>query len=429
MHAGEGAPPGCRIAPEGLTGDAGLMQVLPLNPIDLVQKLREVGRSGSSTAVRTARGMQETAGQSWSIAAVQSIGRMNVSFLNHRHLAFVGKMGHVATFDWQTGTIHAELQLQETCRDITFLQDQSFFAVAQKKYVFTYDRDGVELHRLKAHIEPTRLEFLPYHWLLASIGNTGYLKYQDTSTGVLSQNTAQKPGPNGVVSLWTPNLPHPAVQLLAHLGPVVGLSVDPSTGGRYMATSGADGTVKVWDCRNWKGAVREWTTRGGGAEVEWSAKGALAVATGGSVNVYTKPSIQAPFAAKASPPLYLTHPIPHRPLTSVRFCAFQDILTIGHNAGLSSILVPGSGEPNFDSMEADHLKTRERGGSARSRIQPDMIALDPDFVGSLAPPTRLTTAGKGDRTVLDGAVDDGDNDNENEGVDNNGKEEPRKMRG
>ena len=90
---------------------------------------------------------------------------------------------------------------------------------------------------------------------------------------------------NGVVSLWTPNLPHPAVQLLAHLGPVVGLSVDPSTGGRYMASSGADGTVKVWDCRNWKGSVREWTTRGGGAELEWSAKGALAVATGGSVNV------------------------------------------------------------------------------------------------------------------------------------------------
>ena len=90
---------------------------------------------------------------------------------------------------------------------------------------------------------------------------------------------------NGTVTLWTPNLPHPAVRLLAHLGPVVSVSVDPSTGGRYMATAGHDGMVKVWDCRNWKGAVRQWTTRGGSAELEWSQKGALAVASGGSVNV------------------------------------------------------------------------------------------------------------------------------------------------
>ena len=52
-----------------------------------------------------------------------------------------------------------------------------------------------------------------------------------------------------------------------------------------MASSGADGTVKIWDYRNWKDAAREWTTRGGGAELEWSVKGALVVATGGSVSV------------------------------------------------------------------------------------------------------------------------------------------------
>lgn len=90
---------------------------------------------------------------------------------------------------------------------------------------------------------------------------------------------------NGTITLWTPNLPHPAVQLLAHLGPVVSVSVDPSAGGRYMSTAGQDGTIKIWDCRNWKGAVREWSARGGGGEVEWSAKGSLAVASGGSVNV------------------------------------------------------------------------------------------------------------------------------------------------
>ncbi|KAF8351196.1 BING4CT-domain-containing protein [Amanita rubescens] len=340
---------------------------------------------------------------------------------NGRHLAIVGRKGHVGAFDWQLGTLHSELQLQETCRDITFLHDHSFYAVAQKKYIFIYDRDGVEIHRLKSHIEPTRLEFLPYHWLLASIGNPGYLKYQDTSTGQLLVEHRTKLGAcnamtqnfhnaviylghqNGCVTLWTPNLPHPAVQLLAHLGPVVSVSVDPSQGGRYMATAGRDGTVKVWDCRNWKGAVRDWTVRGtGNVELDWSARGYLAVANSGNVNVYTPPTIHTTVNTRAPPPLYMTHPIPHRPLTSVRFAPYQDILTIGHAAGLSSILVPGAGEPNFDSAEADPFenKSARREREVRGlldKIKPDMITLDPDFVGSLAPPSKLTT-----ETTLDG---------------------------
>ncbi|KAK7052348.1 WD-repeats-region domain-containing protein [Favolaschia claudopus] len=339
---------------------------------------------------------------------------------NGRHLAIVGSMGHAATFDWLTGTLHAELQLQETCRDITFLHDHSHFAVAQKKYVFIYDRDGVELHCLKAHIEPTRLEFLPYHWLLASIGNAGYLKYQDTSTGQLLVEHRTKFGAcsamtqnlhnavihlghqNGCITLWTPNLPHPAVQLLAHLGPVSSVSVDPSSGGRYMATAGKDSTVKVWDCRNWKGAVREWSARGGPAEVEWSQRGALAVASGGTVNVYTSPTIQQPMHGSTQPPLYLTHPIPHRPLTSVRFTPFQDVLTIGHAAGLSSILVPGVGEPNFDSSEADPFENRKARREKEvkallDKIQPDMITLDPELIGSMASEQKLSVT-----TTFDG---------------------------
>ena len=34
------------------------------------------------------------------------------------------------------------------------------------------------------------------------------------------------------------------------------------------------------------------------------------------------------------------------------------MLTIGHSKGLSSILVPGSGEPNFDSSEADPFENK-----------------------------------------------------------------------
>ncbi|KAH7923033.1 BING4CT-domain-containing protein [Leucogyrophana mollusca] len=459
---------------KALLQDAELLLTDEVGKIQAENDMERTWRIGQDEVVQGAGQEAAKGRQEWKLDGGPYRSRYT---RNGRHLAIVGNMGHVATFDWQTGSMHAELQLQETCRDITFLHDHSHFAVAQKKYVFIYDRDGVELHRLKSHIESTRLEFLPYHWLLASVGNSGYLKYQDTSTGQLVAEHRTKLGAchtmtqnrhnavihlghqSGVVTLWTPNLPHPAVQLLAHLGPVVGVSVDPSTGGRYMATSGQDGIVKVWDCRNWKGAIREWSTRGGGAELEWSAKGSLAVATGGSVNVYTRPTIQSPFSAKVAPPLYLTHPIPHRPLTSVRFCPFQDILTIGHNAGLSSILVPGSGEPNFDSAEADPFENkkarREREVKGLlDKIQPDMIALDPDFVGSLAPPLKLTTAvndkvdipfahlprlerlrlqGKADESeIMDGDDADGSGDGEDG---SNGKKqsreerEKRKMRG
>ncbi|EJD08528.1 BING4CT-domain-containing protein [Fomitiporia mediterranea MF3/22] len=336
---------------------------------------------------------------------------------NGRHLAIVGKLGHVASFDWQTGTMHAELQLRETCRDITYLHDQSHFAVAQKKYAFIYDQNGVELHKLKNHVEPTRLEFLPYHWLLASVGNSGHLKYQDTSTGqlVASHRTglgschtlAQNPQTavlylghqNGRVTLWTPNLAHPAVSLLAHRGGITGLSVDPSDSGRYLATAGVDGLVKVWDSRTW-GVVREWTTRGGGGEVEWSAKGTLAVASGGTVNTYNPPHNHTPIPSnpRAPPPLYLTHPIPSRPLTSLRFCPFSDVLTIGHARGLSSILIPGSGEPHFDSGEADpfenkHMRREREVRNLLDKIAPELITFSGPAPGSLAPPSKLTLPG------------------------------------
>jgi len=54
-----------------------------------------------------------------------------------------------------------------------------------------------------------------------------------------------------------------------------------------MASAGKDGIVKVWDCRNWKGVVREWSVRGSGSEtqVEWSQRGFLAITSGGNVNV------------------------------------------------------------------------------------------------------------------------------------------------
>ncbi len=40
-------------------------------------------------------------------------------------------------------------QVKETTRDIKFLHNEMFFAAAQKKYVYIYDKRGVEIHCLR----------------------------------------------------------------------------------------------------------------------------------------------------------------------------------------------------------------------------------------------------------------------------------------
>ena len=51
------------------------------------------------------------------------------------------------------------------------------------KYVYIYDNNGIEINRLKSHLEPSFLEYLHYHYLLVSMSRLGFLKYLDISTG------------------------------------------------------------------------------------------------------------------------------------------------------------------------------------------------------------------------------------------------------
>ena len=184
---------------------------------------------------------------------------------NGRHMLLCGERGHTAVLDCHTFRMSGELQLRETCRDACFLMNENMFAVAQNKYVYIYDKTGMELHCLRNHMKPQRLDYLPYHYLLVSIGETGYLKYLDVSTGKLVAELRTRKGScsvmrqnpynaimncghsNGVVTMWSPNMSTPCVQMFCHHGPVRALAVDRS--GKYMASTGSDGQMKIWDLR------------------------------------------------------------------------------------------------------------------------------------------------------------------------------------
>jgi U3 small nucleolar RNA-associated protein 7 len=108
--------------------------------------------------------------------------------------------------------------------------------------------------------------------------------------------------------------------------------------------------------------MRQWALRKSSTasvpELSFSQKGHLALTTGSGVNVYTPVNnwSSSPSHATSAPPLYLTHPFPSKefsPLTKPTFSPFFDTMTVGHGRGFSTLLVPGSAEGKWDSMEAD----------------------------------------------------------------------------
>lgn len=324
---------------------------------------------------------------------------------NGKSLLLAGRKGHVATMDWRDGKLGCELQLGETVRDAKWLHNNQYFAVAQKKHVYIYDHAGVEIHNLQDHIEVTHMEFLPYHFLLATIGNAGYLKYQDTSTGKLVMQMPTKQGTptafaqnpynaiihaghqNGTVSLWSPNDTQPLVKMLCHKGPVRAISMDRE--GRYMVTTGQDMKMSVWDIRTYK-EVHNYFLRQPGTSLHISDRNLTAVGWGTQTTIWQdlfRKNIADTAQQKVQSP-YMAWGGEGNGIQRVRFCPFEDVLGIGHSAGFSSLIVPGAGEANYDALELnpyETVKQRQEGEikSLLNKLQPEMISLNPDFIGNL----------------------------------------------
>ncbi|KAJ3368438.1 Small subunit (SSU) processome component [Allomyces arbusculus] len=319
---------------------------------------------------------------------------------NGRHLLIGGHKGHLAAFDWKLGKLQCEVQLREPIRDVCWLHNETLFAVAQKDCAYIYDNTGLEVHRMKKHKAPQRLTFLPYHFLLASIGDPGTLVYQDVSTGQIMAEHATKLGKcaamtqnpwnaiihcghgNGTVTLWSPNSGAPLVKVLAHRGAVTSVAVNPT--GHVMATGGLDGQVKLWDLRNAYAPLHAYFSRTPAADLSFSQRGLLAVAWGSHATVWK----DAAGPDKAQSP-YMTHHIPGAmPVTRVRFAPYEDVLGVGHAKGISSLVVPGAGEPNFDALEANPYATKKMRREAEvkqllDKLPADTIAIDPNVIGAL----------------------------------------------
>ncbi|KAJ8108364.1 hypothetical protein ONZ43_g6447 [Nemania bipapillata] len=307
---------------------------------------------------------------------------------NGRELLLGGRKGHIASMDWRTGKLNCEFQVHETVRDVRWLHTNQYMAIAQKRNVYIYDGQGVELHCLNQHRDVAHLEFLPYHFLLATLGLRGFLKYQDVSTGQLVSEIATKLGPPASMA----QNPYNAICFTGHgnvcpATPVFKtINMLTETEGRYMVSTGQDRKMAVWDIRQFR-MVNDYYTDQPASSVAISDRGVTAVSWGTRTTMW-KDLFQKHAAeqTKVESP-YMKFGGQGR-VERLRWCPLEDILGIGHDEGFSSIIVPGAGEPNMDVMEVNPLETvKDRQNrevrSLLNKLQPEMIALDPTFIGNL----------------------------------------------
>ncbi|GFS42587.1 transducin/WD40 repeat-like superfamily protein [Actinidia rufa] len=340
-----------------------------------------------------------------------------------RYMAVAGRKGHLAIIDMKSMGLIKEFQVRETVRDVVFLHNEQFFAAAQKKYPYIYNRDGTELHCLKEHGAILKLQFLKNHFLLASVNKFGQLHYQDVTTGQMVGNYRTGHGrsdvmrvnpfngviglghSNGSLSMWKPTSSAPLIKMLCHHGPVSALAFHSN--GHLMATAGMDRKIKLWDLRKFE--VLQ-TLLGHAKTLDFSQKGLLAASTGSFVQIL------GDFSGSQNYSRYMNHSIAKGyQVRNVLFRPYEDVLAIGHSMGWSSILIPGSGEPNFDSWVANPFETSKQRRekevkSLLDKLPPETIMLDPRKIGTMRPMRKKEKPSKQERDAeMEAAVADAKN--------------------
>ncbi|XP_017143621.1 WD repeat-containing protein 46 [Drosophila miranda] len=326
---------------------------------------------------------------------------------NGRHLLLGGRRGHVAAFDWVTKKLHCEFNVMESVADVQWLHVPTMYAVAQKSWVYFYDKKGTELHCVKRLTNVNRLDFLPYHFLLAAGNSSGYASWLDVSIGELVGNfntglgdiriLRHNPsngvlcvgGSRGVVSMWSPKVREPLAKLLCHSTAMTAMTVDPK--GQHLVTAGLDRTVKVWDIRMLNDQpLALFRLRLPANELDVSQRGMLALSQGTYLETYTDLLSGGGTGDRSKLP-YLRQRCDAF-VHGLRFCPYEDVLGVSTAKGFHSLLVPGSGEPNYDALEDNPYETskqrREHEVHALlEKIPPELITLDPNEITGVDAPT------------------------------------------
>ncbi|KAM0680084.1 putative U3 small nucleolar RNA-associated protein 7 [Glugoides intestinalis] len=305
--------------------------------------------------------------------------------MNGSNMLISDNVGYLAAFNTQTLSTAFEVSLEDNIYDAKWLHNELYCATAQEDCVFIYSNNGSELHAVRDMKNTRLLEFLPYHFLLAGTSTNGFLNYLDTSIGTIASSifiadksptvlkTSLKNGvvhvgaKNGQVSLWAPSQKSYLMKVKCHKASISGVEIDRS--GIHMITTGSDNKVNVFDIRNTYKPLSTVSTKTNVHFTALSQKNLLAIGYSDKVTIL-----------KNYKDVYMKHRTSGI-ISSLEFCNNEDILSIGYTGGFSTIVVPGSGDPIYDSNEnSPFITTKERRNlevrKLLEKIPADMIGLN-----------------------------------------------------
>lgn len=313
--------------------------------------------------------------------------------INGSHMLIASKDGQISSFGVQNLIPRFERELNERIYDAAFLHSEEYFALAQKEALYIYDVNGVELHAVRDVERPRTLTFLPYHFLLACTTVSGKLKYLDTSRGAIvadiklpeTLTTSVNVNPSnavlylgssrGTVSLWAPAQESAVMTISCGKSAITGVDMDRNN--TTMLTAAIDGEYSLFDIRSVYKPLRTINTNVPIQRFTLSQNRVAVLGSGRSAMLFQ--DLTTPLGSLATP----------GNIETLAFCPHEDIMSIGHASGVTSYIVPGCGDPRYDSSEITPFmsKTQRKSKEVQrllDKIPYDLISHD-QILGHLMP--------------------------------------------